>query len=233
MITVATTDSQVRFQGTIPWCEEGGQNDFPNIASTAPRPFVQGFTAYGDILVSPIDLQATALSAKEAQNLYYSYAQSMGHRRGPINTDAGRLRERLVYTTRPFTTPFVLLTPPLITQTRAEHQARCPDYFGQILHDFLWNSAADSGGVICDNEHTCPIPNSSVNLLSCRADQQPLLHFGRTARYGKFEEFLTSIAETPLFVRAPNIIAAAVEGASASGSTTGAEPEAHAQASIA
>ena len=181
-------NSQIQFVDSIAWCEDTGLDSAPGLAGRAPRPFIEGYTVYGETLLSAIELIPAALTAQAAQLKYYNQVDQYLWRRGPRHRDVDRLHETLSYTTTPVSSTFHLVGPPLISQTRVGRQAQCGTQFGEDHNEHLWREAMNS---ICTPSHTCPWlnRNDSTQLHACQSTQSPEHHFGRRpTAAGHFEE---------------------------------------------
>jgi len=133
--------------------------------------FIQAISFSSNILMSPIDVQARALSQKEVQKMVYQDKAMFRWRRGPLMVDSFRLESRISHIRTAFASPGVLVSPPILFQKRRQRSLDCSTELGSVFQQHAWRNAVD--GVMCKEPFECPedLLNSSLSLLSCTTAQ--------------------------------------------------------------
>ena len=180
------------------WCAPPNGGD--------PEDFFQAISSTENVLISPIEFEARALSQKEVQNQVYQEKSRFRPRRGPLKVDSARLESKITHDRFSYTNPGVLVSPPILLQKRTDKSIECSTQLGSVFQQHVWDGAV--GGTMCDDPFACPsdLLESSLSLLSCTNDQSPSTFMQQPPLNFKgkglvFAEFLTTIADAELLLR--------------------------------
>jgi len=167
---------------------------------------IQGIQFPGDLFVSPIQVLSTAITRKAVQSSFYSQRSKFAAREGPLISDDQRMTDSIAYDRRTFSYPMMLVSPPIVLQTRVKKTKECSrSKLGSDFQNYLWNSTVQ--GVVCAPPYECDeaLINASTSLLACLDAETSNSFFGRAPQMLRgtlqFAEFLQSVTEAPLLVR--------------------------------
>ena len=170
--------------------------------------FIQGITVPGGVVMSPIEVTASPLSVKQLQESYYTNRGKFSIRRGPASFDEDRLGSPIQYDLPPggFPHPVSLVSPPIVLQTRSLRTDKCAYALGVEYNKKIWDDVRIK---TCAPPYECPaeILTNSTSLVTCSVDDaSPAVFFGKQFKswdgLNQFSEFLQSIADSPVLVRA-------------------------------
>ena len=171
--------------------------------------FLEGIQMPGNMLVSSVEVQNTAVPTKHLLKRYYDEVARYRFRPGPASR---RAPSGIQYDRAKKMSSLTLVAPPLVLMRRRTQSSNCSTALGSAYVKSLWQSTVT--GVTCQSPYQCDsaLLQEPTELLSCSLDEregnssffgkEPLLQRNGSADSApQFWEFLQSIADASVLVR--------------------------------